>query len=81
MDWHVHLDCEEGPEYENDHKYTITQNPKEPGWRTDSGYDGYGLPKQLAQWICDTLNEHGKDCPYIMCGRWWNKNELDSRGK
>jgi hypothetical protein len=54
--------------------YSITIDPHFEGWRTDSGYDGYGLPKELAQWICDILNKHGNDCPYEMSyGYWKNK--------
>jgi hypothetical protein len=42
------------------------------GWKTDSGYDGYGLPKELAQWICDILNESEKKCPFSISeyGSW-----------
>ena len=77
MKWYIHLAREEDIEYENECRYSITLNPKESGWHTDGGYQGYGLPKELAQWICDTLNTHGKDCPYTMYGGWWAKNELD----
>lgn len=59
----------------NDQSYTITQNPKISGWNTDSGCEGYGLPKDLAQWICDILNEYGKDCPYLTEKYFWKKNE------
>lgn len=76
MKWYVHLDREESKEYESEHRYSITMEPGHEGWHTDSGYQGYGLPKELAQWICDTLNEHGKDCPYKMYGGWWDKNEM-----
>jgi hypothetical protein len=70
--WKIHLDREE--DY-GDNCYSITLNEKYEGWRTDSGYAGYGLPKELAQWICDKLNKHGDDCPYHMDNGFWQKNE------
>lgn len=74
MKWHVHLDREDNdPEYAEEPRYSITTNPKYEGWKTDSGSMGYGLPKELAQWICDVLNKHGKDCPYKMSYDCWEK--------
>lgn len=69
MKWNIYIDREQ--EYEGD-RYSITLNKEYPGWNTDSGYEGYGLPKELAQWICDTLNNHGNDCKYHMdnYGNW-----------
>jgi len=43
--------------------WTISQ-VNEPGWGTDSGWNGYGLPYKVAKWICDRLNESNKKCPY-----------------
>lgn len=59
--------------------YTITLNENYTGWNTDSGYDGYGLPKELAEWICETLNTYGKDCPFTMCkyGIWERKIKVE----
>lgn len=73
MKWYVHLDRDDRKEYEKEPRYSITTDIETSGWRTDSGYEGYGLPKELAQWICDTLNKHGKDCPYIMDNGYWGK--------
>ena len=77
MKWYIHQDrdCED-PEL---HSYTLTQNKHEPGWRTDSGYPGSGLPKELAQWICNTLNESQKKAPYKQdkYGCWEKNNEVD----
>ena len=40
----------------------------------DMGYaDGYGLPKEIAQWICDMLNECGEECPYKMHYGFWER--------
>lgn len=77
MKWHVHLDRDENEfnKDDGDHRYSLTLNPKHEGWCTDSGYQGYGLPRELAQWICDIVNEHGKDCPYEMYGGWWSKKD------
>jgi hypothetical protein len=74
MNWQVHLDRDQEHE-EEDHRYSITLDEKYGGWRTDSGYEGYGLPKGLAQWICETLNKNGKDCPYEMICGYWTKKE------
>lgn len=47
------------------HSWTISTN-NERGWATDSGYHGYGLPYVVAKWVCDTLNESKKTCPYTQ---------------
>ena len=61
---------------EEDEVWTITTNSKYEGWETDGNFNGYGLPKELAQWICDILNADGSNPPYIM-DQWgsWRKNE------
>ena len=71
--WQIHQDREATNEEIS--SFTLTLNKEHQGWNTDSGYEGYGLPKELAQWICDTLNKHGKDCPYKMekYGSWVKK--------
>ncbi len=64
MKWKIHQDREiDDPEIDS---YTLTTQTDKGGWHTDSGYNGYGLPKNLAQWICDVLNESNKECPYKM---------------
>lgn len=73
MKWQVHLDRDETEEYKTEARYSITPDIKWGGWNTDSGCEGYGLPKELAQWMCDILNEHGKDCPYEFSQGWWSK--------
>lgn len=67
--WKIHLDREDSDEY----SYSITLNEEYGGWRTDSGYPGYGLPKDLAQWICDILNKHQDECPFNMDSGYWEK--------
>ena len=74
-EWHIKQDRYFSPENEQLHSYTITNDLNFCGWNTDSGYDGYGLPKELAQWICDILNESGKEPPFIMKSYTWKKNE------
>ncbi len=71
--WHIHLDREDDDYIDN--RFSLTLNKNEPGWNTDSGYVGYGLPKDLAQWICDTLNKSPHECPYKMdeYGMWSKK--------
>lgn len=60
--WVIHLDREEADP--DNACWSISLNANQPGWYTDRGYQDYGLPKELAQWICDTLNESNKECPY-----------------
>lgn len=70
--WQIHQDRDEDePEIRS---YSITLGKEYGGWNTDSGYEGYGLPKELAQWICDTLNKNNESCPYKM-NKWgsWQK--------
>ena len=50
--WHIHTEFE----IEGRHNYTITTNPEFSGWNTDSGYEGYGLPKEVASFIVEVLN-------------------------
>lgn len=72
MKWTIHQDRCEG---ETDIDcYTITLKEGRRGWNTDSGARGYGLPKELAQWICDILNKSGEDCPYTTDGWEWEKS-------
>lgn len=74
MKWNIHQDREEDdPDLES---YSITLNPEYGGWNTDSGYNGYGLPKQLAKWICKILNDSKQVPPYQMDQYgYWKKDE------
>lgn len=56
MKWYIHS---ERPE--NDNCWTITNLQNVPGWETDGGYEGYGLPKEIAQIIIRYLNNHDED--------------------
>lgn len=61
---------------ESDAVWTISLTPLYPGWDIEKGIStpnyGYGLPKKLAEWVCDKLNEVGDDCGYHMnnLGQW-----------
>jgi len=57
--------------------WTITTHPEHDGWETNGGADGYGLPKELAQWICDKLNNCGEQPPYIKYFFNWKKRGSD----
>ncbi len=74
MNWKIHQDRDnDNPEIDS---YSITLNDERGGWNTDSGYPGYGLSKELAEWICDILNKYGENCPYRMNDYGdWVKNE------
>lgn len=45
---------------DEDDSKTFTLSPIEghTGWETDSGYDGYGLPKELAEIYAKAINEY-----------------------
>lgn len=66
--WYIHCDDED-----QNRDYSITVDADRGGWCTDSGSPGYGLPKELAQWICDQLNASKEICPFK--GDWygWKK--------
>ncbi len=61
----------------SEENYTISLDPKREGWETDSGAVGYGLPKEVAEWIVDVLNSTRGDCGYYM-DKWgfWHKRVL-----
>ena len=45
----------------DDHDYeawTVSRDPKETGWTTDSGCSGYGLLKEEAEFLALAANEH-----------------------
>lgn len=44
------------PDNKEDNIYTVSPNPNEPGWNTDSSYPGYGLPKFVAEEIVRRWN-------------------------
>lgn len=50
--WFIHTESE----IEGRQNYTITTNPEISGWNTDSGYESYGLPKEVASFIVEVLN-------------------------
>lgn len=50
--WFIHTEFE----VKDRQNYTITTNPEISGWNTDSGYESYGLPKEVAQFIVEVLN-------------------------
>lgn len=71
--WSLHLEtshCDDG-----ESRYSLTTDSKYAGWNTDSGYNGYGLPKELAEWICKILNKSNEEPPMIMGSHMWIKNE------
>ena len=40
--------------------WTISENPDETGWETDSGHSGYGLTKEQADYYAMCINEYPK---------------------
>ncbi len=43
---------------ERDNVWTVSPDPNETGWETDSGFPGYGLSKADAEYICRAVNSH-----------------------
>jgi hypothetical protein len=74
-EWKVHLDRKDNEIYKDEARWSITNGLDVDcgGWKTDSGYDGYGLPKELAEWICKILNESNTECPYVNNNGYWEK--------
>ncbi len=54
------------------HKYTISTRTDVCGWETDSGQCGYGLPREVAEWMVECLNQHQIPRNYKVtnCGEW-----------
>lgn len=74
-EWFIKQDRFFSREDQELHSWTITTDPEYCGWETDSGHEKYGLPKELAQWICDRLNECGQEPPYKTTWHTeWKKN-------
>jgi hypothetical protein len=53
---HVRIWGEDGDPFEDERIFTVSLDPNEEGWCTDSGFDGYGLTKALAQELADAAN-------------------------
>lgn len=51
--------------------WTISPTEGLCGWETDSGQDGYGLPKNIAEWIVHILNKH--ECPFECSVTQWGE--------
>lgn len=68
--WYVHSN-----KYNSNHSEncSISTDPKCEGWCTDSGATGYGIPRDLALWICDKLNASKDNSPYQGCWMGWEK--------
>lgn len=57
--WYVvcNDDCSyEGDERDAEAVWTLSKNPTEEGWRTDSGYPGYGLTRADAEELANAAN-------------------------
>lgn len=54
--WHVVVDpmCK----YPSPEKaiWTLSCDPNIPGWNTDGGYEGYGLAKDIADFLAESAN-------------------------
>ena len=48
----------------DDNCWTVSTSPNVCGWETDSGSPKYGLPKKMAEWIVDTLNDSPNTPPF-----------------
>ena len=59
MTWYVVVDKNHSgkPPNPKDLIWTVSVHRDECGWNTDSGCDGYGMPKKVAQFLADAANE------------------------
>ena len=72
--WYIKQDKYESAKNDKIDSWTITTDPEYFGWKTEEGFQGYGFPKELAQWICDKLNQC-EDPPYVRKRSKWVKND------
>ena len=49
-----------GEERDNAKVWTVSNNPVEPGWNTDSGHPGYGLTRADAEFLARSANVAGE---------------------
>ncbi len=56
--WYVvrESSCSSDIDDEDEKVWTLSHDPNEPGWNTDSGYGGYGLTYKLARELADAAN-------------------------
>ena len=60
MTWYVVVD-ENCTEPTPDEKvWTLSRNPKRPGWETDCGFPGYGLTKADAEELAGAIAEQDR---------------------
>jgi hypothetical protein len=55
--------------------YNIKISPGRSSYYNQNLGDEEGFPKELAQWICDTLNNSAEKCPFVNDGFEWQKLE------
>lgn len=41
---------------EKERVWTVSRDPEKPGWNTDGGYEGYGLTRKEAEYLCNAAN-------------------------
>lgn len=78
MKWFAKHDFDDERSIDRDelHSWTITTNEAFCGWDTDSGTGGYGIPRELAEWVCDKLNTQHEKPPYFVDKfGFWKKND------
>ena len=66
--WVIH----QRPLNDND-DYKITISPGSQCHHSMNIDDDYDWPKELAQWICDQLNNSKEKCPFMNDGWGWQK--------
>lgn len=65
MLWHVVRDvhplekADDAKYDDSEDVWTISPDPDRTGWQNDCNQPGYGLPKDVAEWIANTLNASG----------------------
>lgn len=52
----VYAVCDDAHDPDTDHCWTISEHPRRTGWETDSGCDGYGLTKAIAEEYVRAIN-------------------------
>lgn len=57
MTWYVVCGDYRYDEDNHEQNWTLSNDIELPGWCTDGGHYGYGLPYSVAKFLCDAANE------------------------
>jgi hypothetical protein len=59
--------------------YTDNATKWEHRWKNKKGLIFAKITKNMAQWMCNLLNDNWKDCPFIYTDRVWGREEWEEK--